>query len=44
MLKFLFLIIRVIVLGTMDWFPIQIILYFKNKKSNVMSLHFELFE
>ena len=43
MFKF-FLIICVIVLGTMDRFPIQIILYFKNKKSNVMSLHFKLFE
>ena len=28
-----FLIIRVIVLGAMDWFPIRIILYFKNKKA-----------
>ena len=28
-----FLIIRVILLGAMDWFPIRIILYFKNKKA-----------
>ena len=40
----LFLIICVTVLGIMDWFPILIILYFKNKKSNVMSIYFELFE
>ena len=39
-----FLITCVTVLGTMDWFPTRINLYFKNKKSNVLSLHFELFE
>ena len=39
-----FLIMCVTVLGTMDWFPIRINLYFKNKKPNVLSLHFELFE
>ena len=39
-----FLIMCVTVLGTMDWFPIRINLFFKNKKSNVVSLHFELFE